>query len=50
MVNAPAERSSPLGGPDVLEAGTGAAGLFVDPKVVVPGGTGGGAQDQSGSR
>jgi hypothetical protein len=44
------ERSSPLGGVDALDAATGAAGLFLDPSVVVPGGTGGGGQNQSGSR
>jgi hypothetical protein len=44
------ERSSPLGGVDAPDAGTGAAELFLDPRVVVPGGTGGGGQSRSGSR
>lgn len=44
------ERSSPLGGVDALDAAIGGAGLFLDPRVVVPGGTGGGVQNQPGSR
>lgn len=47
---ASAERSSPLEGVDAPDAGTGAAGLFLDPRAVVPGGTGGRGQNRSGPR
>jgi hypothetical protein len=43
------ELSSPIGA-DAPEGGTGATRLFLDPTVVLPGASGGGAQDRSGSR
>jgi hypothetical protein len=48
-VDASPELSSPIG-VDTPEGGTGAMRLFLDPTVVLPGSSGGGAQNRSGSR